>query len=88
MFDLFEVYKSHKPNYLVTVLTSLPEVLQAENYLKTLANKFDESEILVSGYQVVGQDLDLPENVRVITHINHLIEFVEEQNYYAKQKIS
>lgn len=79
MHDLSMAYEVYKPDYLVTVLTSRPNDLSAKKYLEKLSESFSNSEILVSGNQVIGQDLKLPENVRPISNLNHLIDFVEER---------
>ena len=63
----------------MTVITSRPADMTAKQYLEKLSELFPESEILVSGNQVIGQDLELPENIVQISNLNHLIEFAEEQ---------
>lgn len=78
LHDLSMAYEVYQPDYLLTVLTSRPKEMAAKDYLKKLAEDFPKSEIMVSGNQVIGQDLDLPENVTPISNLNHLIEFVEE----------
>jgi len=85
--DVAEAYKIHKPDYLLTIITSVPEAEYIQAYVDTLGETFDESEVLLSGYQVVGQDLATSENVHIITHFKYLIEFVDnntvavEKNY-------
>jgi len=78
LHDLSMAYEVYKPDYLLTVLTSRPGELSAKEYLDKLSSNFPEAEILVSGNQVIGQDLELNENIRPISNLNHLIEFVEE----------
>lgn len=78
MHDLSMAYEVYKPDFLLTVLTSRPKEMAAKDYLEKLSADYPESEILVSGNQVIGQDLDLPENVTPISNLNNLIEFVEE----------
>lgn len=77
--DLQMAYEVYQPDYLLTVLTSRPKDMSALEYLENLAEQFPGSEILVSGGQVIGQDLTLPENVSPITSLNHLIRFSEDQ---------
>ena len=78
MHDLTMAYEVYKPNYLLTVLTSRSGDMSAKAYLNKLAARFPEADILVSGNQVIGQDLELEENVIPISNLNHLIEFAEE----------
>lgn len=84
--DLKAVYRLHKPQYLVTVITTSPSQENVQAYLDELANSFQDSEIVVSGYQIVGQDLDFPENVRPLHYIRQLRDFVEEINVELVEK--
>ncbi len=78
--DLKMAYELYEPEYLITVLTGKPEGLGVTQYLENLSAIFPKSEILVSGRQVVGQDLELPENVLCMASLNDLINFVEENS--------
>ncbi|WP_339607734.1 MerR family transcriptional regulator [uncultured Roseivirga sp.] len=78
--DLKMAYELYEPEYLITVLTGKPEGLGVTQYLENLSTIFPKSEILVSGRQVVGQDLELPENVLCMASLNDLINFVEENS--------
>lgn len=76
--DLSLVYKVYEPDYLLTILTSRDRAKNATEYLTALSEKFPHSSILVSGNQVIGQDLDLPENVVQIANPLNLLRFIEE----------
>lgn len=76
--DLQMAFEVYKPDYLLTVLTSRPSDLSATEYLNKLSTQFPDTEILVSGSQVIGQDLNLPDNITQISNLNHLIEFAQE----------
>jgi len=79
-FDLKAADAVYDPDFLFTVITSKPMDQTAEEYLHSLAEEFPNKPILVSGSQVIGQDLDLPENVLQIANPNQLVNFVEEQS--------
>lgn len=49
--DLVSVYKVHQPDYMLTSITSNLSI-PIETYLKRLANDFEGTKILASGYQV------------------------------------
>lgn len=76
--DLQMAFEVYKPDYLLTVLTSRTSDMSATEYLNKLSVKFPDTEILVSGSQIIGQDLSLPKNITTISNLNHLIEFAEE----------
>ncbi len=84
--DLKMAYEVYEPEYLITVLTGKPQGLGATEYLRNLSTIFPNSEIIVSGRQVVGQDLELPDNVRCVTSLNDLISFVEENSTTTSPK--
>ncbi len=76
--DLEEVYHLHKPEYLITIATSHPGPSKIQQYVDTLADKFPESTILVSGYQIVGQGIRAKENVVIINHLQGLVDFIDQ----------
>ncbi len=78
--DVKEVYDIHKPDFIFSVITSTPGPSDIQAYVTRLGDTFPEATILLSGYQVIGQDLSLPENVLVLNRIEELIHFVEEQS--------
>lgn len=75
--DLLSVYQAHRPDYIVTLLTSLPRHQEVSNYVKKLSNTFPETQILISGIQVVGQDIEPYPNVTIINKISDLIDIVD-----------
>ncbi|MCS6968857.1 MAG: MerR family transcriptional regulator [Cytophagales bacterium] len=81
MDDLAQIYDVHKPEFLLTVITTVPPEDSVQSYVDTLCKKFPSSRILLSGYQVVGQDLRLAENATVINQMRDLIELVEDLKY-------
>lgn len=75
--DLHEVYKFYQPDYMMTIATSSPSQDTIQGYLDQLSQKFPDSKILLSGYQIVGQDLNIPSNGILIHKIDDLIEYIE-----------
>lgn len=76
--DLRAAYNVYKPDFLLTVITSRPGELSAQEYLDTLCEEFPDAPILVSGSQVIGQDLELADNILQVSNPNQLVNFVEE----------
>jgi DNA-binding transcriptional MerR regulator len=77
MKDVESVYEMHNPDYIVSVFTSVIGPSQIQRYVNTLGEKFAEAQILLSGFQVIGQDLELPKNVIIFSRVDELIHFVE-----------
>ena len=78
LHDLKEVYSKHKPEFLFTVITNSPGQDKIQDYINQLSKSFSESEILMTGYQVIGQDLKEPENIHFLTKLDDLISVIEE----------
>jgi len=76
--DMESVYNVHKPDYIFSVITSVPGPDDVQAYINKLSVSFPEATILVSGYQAVSQDIYAPDNVKVVRKIQDLIEFAEE----------
>ncbi len=77
--DVVSAYDIYRPHFILTVLTSIPGAEEVQTYLDRLGASFPEAKILVTGYQVVAQDLKLPGNVMVIRQFRDLTHFAEEK---------
>mgnify|MGYP006293504839 CR=1 FL=1 len=78
--DLKSIYEVHNPDYILTIVTTSPPASEIKDYVDRLSQTFPEAEILLSGYQVIGQKIKSKDNVKVFTRIDHIIQFVEEMN--------
>ncbi len=84
--DLLSVYNLHQPEYLLTVITTSPSSEYVQDYLNSLSKRFPSSQILVTGYQVIGQDMVFPANVRLLNYIRDIKEFLEELQPVEQEK--
>lgn len=83
--DLSMAYELYQPDYLLTIMTSRSQDVSPQKYLVKLSEKFPTTTVLVSGSQVIGQDLELPDNIVEISNPNLLISFIEE---YTPEQVS
>lgn len=75
--ELLNMYTCHQPDYIFTLITSSPSQPEVQNYLYQLSTAFANSQVLVSGFQVVEQpNLDIPSNVKVMPRFDSLIEML------------
>jgi MerR family transcriptional regulator, light-induced transcriptional regulator len=81
--DLVSVYNLHKPEFILSILTSVPGTDQVQGYVNKLSGLFPESTILLSGYQVIGQDIQAPDNVVIFTRSEQITSFIEENSAEA-----
>lgn len=84
--DLYSVYRLHQPQYIMTVVTTSPSSDYVQEYINSLANRFEKAEILISGYQIVGQDLEFPQNVKSLHYIRQIKDFLEEIELITESK--
>lgn len=84
--DLLSVYNLHQPGYLLTVITTSPSSEYVQDYLNSLSKRFPNTHILVTGYQVIGQDLAFPANVLLLNYIRDIKEFLEELQPVEQEK--
>ena len=84
--DLLAVYNIHQPDYLVTVITTSPSSEYVQDYLNALSERFSNSKIVVSGYQVIGQDIRLPSNVLQMNYIRDIKQFLEQIEQVPQEK--
>jgi hypothetical protein len=77
MKDLLSAYNVHKPEYIFSIFTTSPPAPDIQQYVNELSKSASEANILLTGHQVLTQDLKLPQNVCVIYRIEELIEMLE-----------
>ncbi len=84
--DLLSVYKLHQPEYLFTAITSSPSSEYVQDYIDALSERFTSAHILVTGYQVLGQDLSFPANVSQLSYIRDIKDLLEELDQVYQEK--
>ena len=72
--ELIFAYDVHKPDFIFSAITSVPGSDDVQQYVYKLANQFPQAQILLTGYQVVGQDIDAPDNVTIISNVRDLAQ--------------
>lgn len=85
--DLTLAHDLYEPDYLITILTSRNPRISPQSYLKNLANAFPKTPILVSGAQVIGQDLEVAHNIIQVSNPNQLISLIENHTIEVKEQI-
>lgn len=72
--ELDFAYKVHTPDFIFSAITSIPGQDEIQQYVYRLSRQFPNAKIYLTGYQVVGQDIDTPENVEIVTNVEQLID--------------
>ncbi len=76
--DLKQIVRIHKPEFIFTIITTTPGPADIQEFVDDLASEFNHIKILLTGFQVVGQDIQTPENVSILSRIDELIRFMDE----------
>ena len=78
--DLISTYELYKPDYVVTVFTSAPTQDKVQKYLDSLGKHFADSQLFLSGFQVIGQELRIPENGKIFLRLQMFLDLIEEKS--------
>lgn len=73
--DVKSVYDVRKPDYILTVLTSALPNLKVQSYIDKLGSTFPLATLLVTGRQVIGQDIKTSHNTHVLNKLEDLLDF-------------
>lgn len=76
--DVQDAWAIHKPDYIFTMINEELQRMSFEEYVQDLASEFEESEILISGYQVVSNDIVPPKNVHLLSGLDDTIKCLDE----------
>lgn len=74
---LEEVYHKLKPSHILTSMTTKPDPSEMHSYLLSLDQKFKKAQILITGSQVIGQDLKIPGRITILNSFNSLEKVIE-----------
>jgi DNA-binding transcriptional MerR regulator len=75
--DLQAVHKIYNPNYILTMFSGSFTKEPVQKYIHKLARTFPQTYLLVSGYQVLMQPIDLSEKTSIIESFDHFIDFLK-----------
>jgi len=76
--DLKIVDEAHKPDVILTVITSAPCQEDVQPYLDSLKQLFPDTKVWLSGFQIVSQELKIPNNFSVVMDPNAIKKMVKE----------
>ena len=82
-----EVYHKLNPQYILTVMTTTPDPSNVQAYVKSLGNKFKDVQVLITGSRVIGNDIEISDNIRLLNRFEELNYVIAEAKaaYPVKQ---
>ena len=77
--DLKDAYKIQEPDFLFTMIMETFAKEPVQKYIDNLAEAFPDCKVLLSGYQVVAQPVDPPDNIIILRSLSQTLEFLSSQ---------
>lgn len=84
--DLIDAHRITQPNYIFTMITETYANKPVQQYVDQLSQSFPEARILLSGYQVVAQDVQSINNVKILKSLFEAIEVLDLVKLNATRK--
>jgi DNA-binding transcriptional MerR regulator len=72
--ELLLAYEIHQPDYIFSVFTSEPNVELIDNYLAQMAKDLPNAQVLLTGYQILQPERQIPSNIQIIPDFQGLID--------------
>ena len=72
--ELILAYEIHQPDYIFSVFTSEPNVELIDAYVAQMAKDLPNSQVLLTGYQILQPERQIPSNIQVIPDFQGLID--------------
>ena len=70
--DLKSVYKVYSPKYILSIFTTFPKQNLMQQYINDLSETFPTTEIILSGFAVLHNKVQLPANVSVLHNLDDI----------------
>ena len=74
--DLKDAHSIHNPDYIFTMITETFAKEPVQAYVDNLSTNFPDSRILLTGYQVVAQNVAPPSNVSILKSLDHTLNLL------------
>lgn len=75
--DLRDACNIHHPDYIFTMITETFAREPVQQYIDRLGSGFGDCRILLSGYQVVAQEVQLPGNISILRSLDQALVFLD-----------
>jgi len=72
--ELLLAYKIHQPDYIFSVFTSEPNSEVIDDYLAQMAIDLPNSQVVITGYQILQSERKVPESIKLLGDFQALID--------------
>lgn len=75
--DVILAMQTLKPDYVFTIVNREIPRQSLQNYVNQISKNLLNSQLILTGYQVVSQVIEWPESVRILRDLNESISFIQ-----------
>lgn len=75
--DLKDAYKIHQPDYVYTMVNEPFDRHPLQHYVDELSGALEKSHLLLSGYQIVAQNVRPSKNVSILQSLEETIRYID-----------
>ena len=76
--DLKDAYQIHHPEFIYAIISETFTKPTVKDYVDTLTTTFPSSKILLSGYQIISQNVQSNRNCKVLRNLEETIQFLDD----------
>ena len=76
--DLKDVAKTFEPDYLFAVFTSSLVGGGLQKMVKKIGETFKDKKVLLTGFQVIHQSIDIPKNIEILPNPDSLLGLISD----------
>jgi MerR family transcriptional regulator, light-induced transcriptional regulator len=86
--DLEDACSVHKPDFIFTIINEPFQKISVQKYVENVASIVPNCRVLMTGYQVITKDLNLPKNVNLLNSLDDTIRYLDGLKLQAVRRVS
>lgn len=75
--DIRDACKIHQPDFIYTIISESFSREPIQQYVNRLSEQCTHAQLLLSGYQLVAQPVQLPDNTLILKSLNQTLDFID-----------
>ena len=78
LYDLKDAYSIYQPDFIYTMISESFAKEPIHNYVESLSDSFPQATVLLSGYQIIAQEVNSQDNIKVLKSLQETTEFLNQ----------
>ena len=87
IFDLRDAYHIHQPDFICTMITEAFAKEPVQKYIDNLCELFPKTTLLLSGYQVIAQEVKPTEQVHIVGSLEDTIAYLNPSSQGEREQV-